>query len=198
MKHKRLFCARSAILLLALLGFIFFNEFKLTRHLSLKNTDEIENLRSRVLFQSNFSGFFNFSTDYYIQTINGDSKSIVDVFSDLTVVLYISTNQCTSCIDDSIEKIQERLKKHPNLEYIIFSSGFTLRELMLIKTNKKLKASIYSITNNRSHFFNKMDKALFPYYFTVNSNLEVSNIFFPQKSSSILEVRYFERLSSLK
>lgn len=41
-----------------------------------------------------------------------------------------------------------------------------------------------------------MNKALFPYYFTVDNHLEVSNILFPIKPSSVIESRYFEQLMS--
>lgn len=197
-KYKKYFISGLVLLSYIILGLFFLKSSKINKLELLKNTDEIESLRSRVLLQSHYSGFFKFSEDYNMDLINEDSKHVVDVFSGLTSVLYISSNQCTSCIDDAIDKMESQIMKYPNLENVIISNGFALRELKLMKTSRNIKAPIYSITNNKISFFNKMDKALFPYYFTVNSNLEVSNIFFPIKSSSILEEQYFKQLSHIK
>ena len=149
---------------------------------------------SRILLQSRYSGFYKVSKSYKLKTTNGDSKYLSDIISNTTLVLYINSNQCNSCIIDAIDKIESYLKNEPDMEYIIFSSGFSLRELKLKKRDNNLKVSIYSLNNRKNSFFNKMDEVGFPYYFTLNSNLEISNIFFPLKSSTDLEEKYFKSI----
>ena len=156
-----------------------------------------EGLMSRVLLQSKYSGFYKISEKYKLKTINGDSKYLTNIVSNTTtLVLYINSNQCNSCIIDAIDKIENYLKTKPKMEYIIFSSGFSLRELKLKKRDYNLKGSIYSLGNEKLSFFNKMEEANFPYYFTINSDLEFSNVFFPFKSSSELEKKYFKLITN--
>lgn len=63
-----------------------------------------------------------------------------------------------------------------------------------MKKDRNINAEVYSLYSKDFSFFNKMDEVSFPFYFVVDEKLEVSNVFFPMKSSSILEDRYFENI----
>jgi hypothetical protein len=39
-----------------------------------------------------------------------------------------------------------------------------------------------------------MDKAMNPFYFTIDSNLEISNVFFPEKSTPFPDTLYFKNI----
>jgi len=88
------------------------------------------------------------------------------------------------------------LIEYPNKEFVIISDGFSLRELKLMKSDRHINVSIYSLIKSKLPFFDKLDEAKYPYYFVVDNNLEVSNVFFPMKSSSIIEKRYFNQFNS--
>ncbi|TWO31561.1 hypothetical protein E1J38_013100 [Seonamhaeicola sediminis] len=196
--HKKHIVFRGFLLMMFVLGLMLFFLIRNKKEQSAQCSTEIEGLRSRVLLQSRYSGLIKIPENNKLKTIEGDLHYFTTVFSKLNLVLYINSNQCDSCINDAIDKVENYLKKHPEFKYVIISKDFNLRELKLMQTNRNISTEIYSLTNTELSFFNKMDEVQYPYYFTVNSNLEVSNIFFPIKSSSILEVRYFEQLSRLK
>ncbi|APY12035.1 hypothetical protein BWZ22_12705 [Seonamhaeicola sp. S2-3] len=174
------------------LGSFYIYSLEEYKNVSQKQNDEIVELKSRVLLQSKYSGFFKFPDNYVLQSIEGNSKLVEDVFYDLTIVLYISSRFCDSCIEDSLAKIKNSGKK-----YIIVSNGFSLRELKLIKKEKEISAPMYSIMNNNISFYRNMENASYPYYFTIDEDLEVSNVFFPIKSSTNLEDRYFKQINNI-
>ena len=131
---------RSPIRIILILTTILFFEscrkeqeqYQINKEDKLKFTKE-EDLMSRVLLQSRYSGFYRILKNYKLKTINGNSKYLKDIISNTTLILYINFNQCNSCIIDAFNKIESYLKNKPNMEYIIFSSGFNLRELKLKK-----------------------------------------------------------------
>lgn len=165
---------------------------------SVQHADKIEELRSRVLLQSHYSGHIKIPESNKLKTIDGDLQYFTTVFTKLHLVLFISSSQCNSCINDAIDKVEAYLKEHPEFKYVIISKGFSLRELKLMQVDRNINAQIYALSNKEFAFFNKTDQVHYPYYFVVNKNLEVSNIFFPMKSSSIIEDRYFKQISHLE
>lgn len=197
-KHKIKLAYTGLLFITIVLCLTFFNLIKNNKQQSLKYADTIEELRSRVLLHSRFSGHIEIPENNKLKTIKGDLQYFTKVFSELNIVLYINSNQCDSCINDAIDKVEKYLKKHPEFNYIIISKGFNLRELKLMRANRNIHAEIYSLINNKIAFFNRMDEVQYPYYFLVNKSLEVSNVFFPIKSSSTLEDRYFKQVSRIE
>lgn len=192
-KKKNKYLAYIGLFLtIIVLGITFFYLIKNNNQQSVQYAAKIEKLRSRVLLQSRYSGHVKIPKNNKLKTIKGDLKCFTEVFLELNLVLYISSNQCDSCINDAIDKVETYLKKHPEFKYIIISKDFNLRELKLMQEDRNIHAEIYSLTDIELSFFNKYE-VQYPYYFVVNKNLEVSNIFFPLKSSSILEDRYFKQ-----
>lgn len=177
------------------LSFSFFNLIKSHKQQIVEYDAKMEKLISRMLLQTNYSGYVKIPKEYSVQSITGKSKSVIDIFATKTLALYINSNQCDSCINDAINKIETYLKKHPEFKYMIISKGFNLRELKLMQIDRNINAEIYSFIDSDFSFFKKMDKVQFPFYFVIDQNLEVSNIFFPLKSSSIIEDKYFENIS---
>lgn len=192
-KHKKHLAYIGLFLIMIVFGLTLFLFIRSNKQQSVQYLTKIEELRSRVLLQSHYSGHINIPANYRLQNINGDLQYFTTVFSEINLVLYISSNQCDSCINDAIDKVETYLKKHPEFKYVIISKGFNLRELKLMRVDRNIRAEIYSLTNIELSFFNKMNEVQYPYYFVVNKNLEVSNVFFPMKSSSILEDRYFKQ-----
>ncbi|MCR8667551.1 hypothetical protein NO995_07655 [Aestuariibaculum sp. M13] len=194
-RYKNYLIYSLFLLSMGFLGIIFIL-IKENKDQSIRYAEKIEKLSTRVLLQSHYSGHIKIPENNKLQTVEGDLQYFAKVFSELNLVLYISSNQCNSCMNDAIDKVETYLKNHPEFKYVIISKGFSLRELKLIQTVRGINAEIYSLTNVELSFFKKMDDVQYPYYFTVNKNLEISNIFFPIKSSSILENRYFNKLKS--
>lgn len=183
------------LLIMFVLCLSYFNIIKNHQQQIIEYVNKIERLESRILLQTNYSGHVKIPEKYRIQSITGELKLAKDFFTIQTLVLYISSNQCNSCINDAINKVETYLQKQPEFKYVIISKGFGLRELKLMQTDRNINAKIYSLVTNDFSFFNKMDEVSFPFYFVVDENVEVSNIFFPMKSSSILEDRYFENVN---
>ncbi|GAL68875.1 hypothetical protein [Jejuia pallidilutea] len=196
--HKKHIVFSGFLLMMFVLGLMFFFSIINKKEQSAQCATEIEGLRSRVLLQSRYSGLIKIPENNKLKNIKGSLQCFSIVFPESKLVLYISSNQCDSCINDAIDKVETYLKKHPEFKYVIISKGFSLRELKLMQTDRNINADIYALTNIELSFFNKMDEVHYPYYFVVNKNLEVSNIFFPIKSSSILEDRYFKQINHME
>lgn len=196
--HKKHIVFSGFLLMMFVLGLMLFFLIRNKKEQSAQCTTKIEELRARVLLQSRYSGLIKIPENNKLKTIEGDLHYFTTVFSELNLVLYINSNQCDSCINDAINKVETYLKKHPEFKYVIISKGFSLRELKLMQVDRNIGAEIYSLANIELSFFNKMDEVQYPYYFIVNKNLEVSNIFFPIKSSSVLEDRYFKQISHIE
>ncbi|WP_203257020.1 hypothetical protein [Hyunsoonleella ulvae] len=197
-KQKKYLACFGLFLTSVILGLTFFFIIKNKKQESVKHdVAKIEELRSRVLLHSHYSGHVTIPKDNKLKNIKGNLEYFSKVFPESKLVLYISSNQCNSCINDAVNKVETYLKTHPKFKYVIISKGFSLRELKLMQTDRNIGAEIYALTDIELSFFNKMDEVQYPYYFVVNKNLEVSNVFFPIKSSSILEDRYFTKISEL-
>lgn len=197
-KQKKYLVYIGLFLISVVLGLTFFFTIRNNKQQSVQYVAKIEELRSRVLLQAHYSGHITIPKNNKLKTIKGDLQYFTTVFLELNLVLYISSNQCNSCINDAIDKVETYLKKHPEFKYVIISKGFSLRELKLMQVDRNINAQIYALSNKEFAFFNKTDQVHYPYYFVVNKNLEVSNIFFPMKSSSIIEDRYFKQISHLE
>lgn len=176
--------------------FFSFSQLENIKKNSLKQEEEIENLRSRVLLHSYYSGNYYLSEEFNLADTNGGLKIASEVFKKKSVILYLNSNYCHTCVDDAIAKMRNSKKKYSNIEFVVITRGYSLRELKLMQTNKNIQFPVYSVDNSKSSFLEKMKETPYPFYFVINDDLQVSNIFFPMKSSSILENRYFSQFNS--
>lgn len=155
----------------------------------------IESLRDRVLFHSMKS--FSYSLEN-VKFKSTNDTSIVgeEILNDKNVVLYIDEGHCMSCIDEYILRLNTASRESESLNFFILSDGIKLRELLLMKNRLGIKVPIYSLLDKKDLiFFNKMsNKTDYPYYFSLDRHLNISDVFFPEKESSVLDKRYFKTL----
>ncbi|NIJ46624.1 hypothetical protein FHR24_003119 [Wenyingzhuangia heitensis] len=122
--------------------------------------------------------------------------SIKPLFLKLTYVLYIDNlKHCRPCIDTFIETFKKQSLLHPNLNYVLICKNFNEKELDILINDKNLELPIYTITNDKSFFLKMMDETSFPFYFTINNSLDISNVFLPSKKRPELNTIYFNNIN---
>jgi hypothetical protein len=142
---------------------------------------------------SKYSGYFKFPKNYMLESIDGKNVSINDAFDKTRPVLYISSNNCNMCIYEFIKRFNRYYHKKSEIRYAVFANGFNKRELYILKQDHKIHGDVF-VVNDELDFFNTMDKAMNPFYFTINSDLEISNVFFPEKSTLFPDKIYFKNI----
>ena len=167
----------------------------LQKELSSKS-EELKNLNRRFDIQVHYSSYFKFEPNLKLRKADIDSSKEVFLKNQITsntFVLFFDKFNCESCIDTSIKMINTKLTS--GFKTIIFTTGFNLREINNLRSNKKLSFEVYQL-NKLPRFIEKVKNAGFPFYFLINANLEASNIFFPEKESN-LEDKYFSKINKI-
>lgn len=195
---KYLYVVISTILIFVVTYMVLLKPLQKVEKRCEEENKEIENLMSRVLLQTYYTGNCTLGKESRIRAIGdeGTISPIKDVLIENQVVLYISSSYCNTCVDDAISKMKSFLEKYPRMNFLILASGFSLRELSLIKEDRDINFPIFSVSDDDSSFFKKIRSSNYPFFFTIDKGFNISNIFFPMKKSIILENRYFKQFIS--
>ncbi|WP_111310036.1 hypothetical protein [Confluentibacter sediminis] len=190
---KRAYFHKIGLFIVFIFFYIFlYFKYKAVNDKLIFTTNSLENTEQLIELYSDFSGYYQFRKDYKITSINNNSLFLEDLIKKQTVVLFIDEFNCDSCVIDAISKMEYATNGllHLDLDYIIFASGYNMRNLRLLVSNKKVKTPVFKIEED-SPFIRKMKKSERPFFFILDKNLEVSSIIFPQKNKiNKLENRY--------
>lgn len=119
------------------------------------------------------------------------------------IVCRFSETNCASCIKFSINMLCE-WKKKVNVGDVLFLA--TYRNNRILNKEKKL----YKIQDlnvfNISDFYIPAEEEGYPYYFVLDSTLNISNLFFPDKATpkitekylTLIQERYFSNFNTEK
>jgi len=199
-KHKIAYIILFCLIILTV--FFIICELK-NKRIELKTKDDIErkdiiinSLENTIESLSEYSGYYVFPKEFILRTMNGNNVFMKDIIKRPTLIIYMDQFQCRKCILDAVKEVQYRFNQEfKDLSPIIFVGNSNLREAKAFLESNKIKFNCYLTNINDSGFLDKMQKASFPYFFLINKNLEVSNIFFPSIiTNSFLSKRYFNNI----
>lgn len=143
-------------------------------------------IENKLALQSDFSGYYKFRKNYPIRDSDGTNYSLSEIIKEPMLVLYVDRLNCTDCIIHLIKDIQLRMQKElDGLDIAIFAGNFKSRELNALIRSNTTAIQYYSIGTETSDFLRRMQKANKPYFFTINAECEVSNIYFPFESKQL-------------
>jgi len=129
----------------------------------------------------------------------------VDGIENLDVILYrllskkkailvyrYSDHHCGECIDFGMIKLHKLSEEMDNI--IILASYDNDREMKI--SHRKYNSNI-PICNVREGYIElKAEKMSVPYFFMVDSNMQISNVFIPEKTIPSMTTKYFNAIKS--
>lgn len=107
------------------------------------------------------------------------------------LVCRISDMYCESCVDYSIKRIMQ-WSDSIGKDNILFLGAY--RNNKLFNKQKKIYGINTFTTVNVSSFNLPVEELGFPYYFVLDSALNVFNVSIPDKSAPNIDYRYFQRI----
>jgi hypothetical protein len=117
----------------------------------------------------------------------GVPRKISEIFTDETLILDISNNNCSSCI----EKILPLFNNFYFENMAIFYSGGNLRELNFFLRNNKVKHPVYFYQNTFRELPGDIENV--PCFYILSDELKLKNTYFPLKDESDFITFYITR-----
>jgi hypothetical protein len=179
-----------------------FNAFLLYNHFyNIKKTDLLINRAITTYFEAYKNKFSNekvnenlkISENLKLINIKGDTLLAKKVLKKGSLILAYSEFNCRKCINAEIKTLTKISKKYFNkINIIVYSKKiknlkYDIKELHKLGLNK---INVYLLTDNKLGI--PIDRLNSPYYFYINSELTVSNIFIPEKETPKITKTYLD------
>lgn len=189
--------------LITINGFLFYkNEIKAKNILFIEkdlNTRNllIKNLRNKITQEFKItqeSENVNLNPLLKLVDIKGDSILLSNIITKRSIVLKYSVLNCGECVDSEF-KVLEKNNLNFSDEIIILTHYDRIRGLItayrkLEKMGLTKKIKLFMIPDNELGV--PLDKYNTPYYFTIDENYQLNNIFIPDKDNSELSEFYLK------
>lgn len=143
----------------------------------LKKIDNISGMYKHQLLNSNIFHNQTFDDDLPVFDSDGVKLKLNEILKTKeTIILRLMETNCRSCISECLSKVDLSDEKIKNNVII----------LIVAKNNVSFKSFLndYSLKGQKCYYFPynlKADIFNYPYFFSLNIDLEIKNIFFPEK-----------------
>lgn len=193
---------KNKFFFLIVISLILFNAFLLFNNNSKKEETNVYLNSLKSVYEDKFivekqNENLKLDKNLKLLTVDGDSVLVKDIFNNNKIVLKYSLLNCGACIDAEYQVLRELSKNFDN-ELCIIAYYDRVRDL--IGDYKKLKeigldeVTIYLIPDDKLGV--PLDKQNIPYYFLIDNDLTMTNLFIPMKESPKLSINYLK--SNLK
>lgn len=138
------------------------------------NKQRLELLNENLILNSKIS----------LLDINNDTINLKSIIKKPTLVFRYSILNCGACVAIELNNIQEVIAKYKTLKdrIILISFYQDLRSEIYAYKSLKIKIPMYIIPNNKLGLPIEENNNS-PYYFVLNSDLSVSNLFIPEREN---------------
>lgn len=110
------------------------------------------------------------------------------------LVFYFSESYCSKCVEKELRLLEEHCDDIKT-EIIVLAAFHDYRTLEVFKQTVKLEFPVYFIV--RDNFDWELNMYGKPYYFVLDSNMKVSNIFLSDELYPDLSIRYLDNMNNL-
>ncbi len=119
-----------------------------------------------------------------------DQKGYLEEFliKDQLLILRINEEQCSECIRNEINLINQFVENTKSSNVIVLASFERRGDF---KTYQKRLVPEILMINTDNVFFHKAEELGIPYYFIIDKNRRTNGLFFPDKKNNLLTVKYF-------
>lgn len=108
------------------------------------------------------------------------------------LIFKYSTLNCNVCVDEQIKLLKKETEIIGVENVIIITDYKTTRELYQFRRMNQIDIKIYNLMN---YEITRIDKNL-PYYFVLNSNSSISQLFIPIKNENVFIFQYFKEINN--
>jgi hypothetical protein len=110
--------------------------------------------------------------------MKGNSLSIKDLASKHSVVYRYTSSNCGTCVSKDFNSIKQVLGKikHPEL-FCFIVTGYARRDVLLTFKSLEIDCAVYFLAQTDIGI--TIDNYSLPYYFRLNPDLRISNVFVP-------------------
>ena len=186
----------SRLLCMVLLVLLVYGCRKGVDSVEADNVDRVVSVFAQDLYYEQLTENQVFIVKEELVSINEslDLNHLLNQMSQL-VILRISDQNCSVCVDAELEELENLQKKLTEKQVVVLASFENKRELRILTEGvKKLGVPIFSIRFDKVHL--PIEEVNIPYYFMLDSDWSVSNVFIPKKSFPDLTNTYFNAIAS--
>ncbi|WP_320935182.1 hypothetical protein [Bacteroides nordii] len=124
----------------------------------------------------------------------GDSLCLMDIKKKRrTLVLRYSAHSCSTCVADLLGLIKSFIQENHNIEILLFTTFQTNEEMKKLYHINRFLPDIYNVYSMDL----PMEKELVPYFFLLDEDLRVLDIFIPHKELPHLTKRYLDKIKEV-
>lgn len=132
-----------------------------------------------------------------VYSIDGDSLSLDQLVASKHLILRYSFLSCFACLEKEFEIVFSEINNIPNIRnnIIILVSNASFANILEIKKQMvQVSADIPIYSINTKNFTVPLERSIIPYYFTLDSNLTLQNVFIPMKEFPSWTKDYLQNL----
>ena len=135
----------------------------------------------------------NIKNNFSVTDSSGKSISFSKLIRDKKVLVFrYSQLSCTSCVDVQLQRLEQFAKRIGFDRVIVLTTYTSIKELNMYKKVNNLSFDMYNIPIGTLK--TEMELSNTPYFFTVNINKHIENIFIPIKTIPELTEEYYSHI----
>lgn len=128
-----------------------------------------------------------------LYTKDGDSIRLSEIQrKEYTLVLRYSTQCCSTCVEDILQKMTKMEKQYPNVDILLL----TTYRIQIEKKDFKCICRIFPKVYNVFSLGIPLEEEIVPYLFVLDKEMRVIDTFIPDKELPKLTSRYFKRVAT--
>jgi len=162
----------------------------------LDNVDQVVGVFVQDMYYEQLTDDLTFEIDEHLLSLN-QSLVLGNLLKEKSqlAVLRISDQNCSLCVETELEEIEKLQQVLPEHRVVVLASFENKRGLKILTEGlKKIGTPIFSVRFDKVHL--PIEEANIPYYFVLNRDWTVSNIFIPKRSFPDLTNTYFSVLAA--
>lgn len=128
-----------------------------------------------------------------LYTKDGDSIRLSEIQrKEYTLVLRYSTQCCSTCVEDILQKMTKMEKQYPNVDILLL----TTYRIQIEKKDFKRICRIFPKVYNVFSLGIPLEEEIVPYLFVLDKEMRVIDTFIPDKELPKLTSRYFKKVAT--
>lgn len=130
-----------------------------------------------------------------IISVTGDTSVISEIIDNRKIVFIFNKINCNVCVSREVHLLNKYLEEFGKKNVIVFAEGDYLRYLISFQKVNNLEIPIFFIKAElQKLIIGDLNK---PFYCTIDTNLNVSNIFIPNEKNPEATIKYFKVIKNL-
>lgn len=137
---------------------------------------------------------FEFPKETFVINEMGDSINFQSIdFEETLFVIRFSEFNCSSCITEEMKLVSDIVKSKENIIYLATYTSHT--DLLIAKRLMSISLPVFNIPFLAIK--NDMEEKMLPYYFTIDKNYDVKNLFIADPNNAKLTSQYLQYISTI-